>query len=508
MIIIKQNKLTKPKLSKLAQVIRVHKPLKFTPFILILLTGFFYLATIRTGQNWGDDFAMYIHHAQNFVQGRSYSDTGYIYNPFAPGVGPRSYPPIYPLMLAPIYAVWGFDFTPMKIEIILFFIGSLILLVLYYRKFFTLSYLSSYILLIGFNANYWDFKDNIQSDIPFLFFLCLTIFLLNKAQSSYYVNVLLAIFSGIAMYLAYGTRTIGFLLPLSLLLTDFIQYRRLRKTNIISLGIFIICFGVQSILIKSDASYFDTLSFDPSHIIYNIYIYMIDTANFWQDGYTFLNFILFFLINILAGVGYITLVKSKVTFLEIFIPLYTILILLWPAFQTNRFFLPIFPFYLQYVFFGIRTTVIWLKKQNYLVIFHNEKTMFYSLLLTLILFYGLRYTTLEYGPITNGMDNSATIALFDYIKDNTSKNAITVFVKARALSLYTQRASSVFYKPDNYSDLWSYFQSIKVNYFVVNSVQIDGKNDLEYLLPFLDKYKSQLFPVYSNVDFKVYKVIL
>ena len=52
--------------------------------IIIIMTGLFYLLTIREGHNWGGDFSAYIHHAKNIAEGSNYKDIGYIYNPFRP----------------------------------------------------------------------------------------------------------------------------------------------------------------------------------------------------------------------------------------------------------------------------------------------------------------------------------------------------------------------------------------------------------------------------------------
>jgi hypothetical protein len=70
--------------------------------LLILAIAGFQVATIRSGQDWGDDFAMYILHARNIAQGRDYAATGYIYNPDYPSLGPVTYPPVFPLLLSPI----------------------------------------------------------------------------------------------------------------------------------------------------------------------------------------------------------------------------------------------------------------------------------------------------------------------------------------------------------------------------------------------------------------------
>ena len=70
--------------------------------ICVLLAGVFYMLTIRDGHDWGDDFSMYIRHAENIAQGLPYAQSGYIYNPYNPSIGPRMYPPGFPLLLAPV----------------------------------------------------------------------------------------------------------------------------------------------------------------------------------------------------------------------------------------------------------------------------------------------------------------------------------------------------------------------------------------------------------------------
>ncbi|MGQ0643267.1 MAG: hypothetical protein ACT4P6_21185 [Gemmatimonadaceae bacterium] len=53
------------------------------------------------------DYAQYLSHARALVEGKSYTDIGYIYHPSAAMVGPRAYPPGLPLTLTPIVAFAG-----------------------------------------------------------------------------------------------------------------------------------------------------------------------------------------------------------------------------------------------------------------------------------------------------------------------------------------------------------------------------------------------------------------
>src|SRR2546425_1210967 len=83
--------------------------------VCAVLVGVFYLATIRDGQDWPDDFSQYIQHALNIAEGAPYAATGYIYNPHNPGIGPRTYPPGFPLLLAPVIKGFGLKLRPMRV---------------------------------------------------------------------------------------------------------------------------------------------------------------------------------------------------------------------------------------------------------------------------------------------------------------------------------------------------------------------------------------------------------
>jgi hypothetical protein len=122
--------------------------------LLACISGF-YVATIRQGNTWGDDFALYIRHAQNIAAGRPYSDTGYIYNPAVPIYGPPTYPPIFPLLLAPVYHFAGLNFWAMKCEQVAFFVLALLVIYVYLLRFTSPVNATIVIGLLGFNPNFW-----------------------------------------------------------------------------------------------------------------------------------------------------------------------------------------------------------------------------------------------------------------------------------------------------------------------------------------------------------------
>ena len=144
---------------------------------ILVIVLVFYIITIREGQDWAGDFSQYIDHATNLVKGKPYNDIGYIYNPDYPELGPRSYPIGFPLLLTPVIALFGLNLWAMKVELISIFVCSLLLFFLVLRQ-RAEKYPVLQVGLVAFSPYFWDFKDQVRSDIPFLLWVMLCIYLL------------------------------------------------------------------------------------------------------------------------------------------------------------------------------------------------------------------------------------------------------------------------------------------------------------------------------------------
>jgi 4-amino-4-deoxy-L-arabinose transferase-like glycosyltransferase len=81
-------------------------------FIFLALLLAVHLATLQDGHCWEfDDFGQYLAHARNLVEGRPYQDGIVLANTPA---SPAAYPPVYPLLLAPVWAAFGLNFIYLK----------------------------------------------------------------------------------------------------------------------------------------------------------------------------------------------------------------------------------------------------------------------------------------------------------------------------------------------------------------------------------------------------------
>ena len=115
-------------------------------------------------------------------------------------------------MLAPVVGIYGLDFRPMKILVLAFFIGSLLVMVSLFRNALSTSYLAVLVLIVGLNPFFWEFKDHVLSDIPFLFIALLSLRLFTYADApdaSGGRRATLAVLSGVVAYAAYATRTLA-----------------------------------------------------------------------------------------------------------------------------------------------------------------------------------------------------------------------------------------------------------------------------------------------------------
>lgn len=461
--------------------------------LLIIIMAFFYITTIRQGHNWGGDFSMYIHHAKNICEGIDYNATGYIYNPSVPSWGPKAYPPVFPLLLAPVYYAFGLNLTAMKIEIIAIFFIFLSVFFRIIKNDLPLTYSVAVILTIGLNPFFWDFKDNIVSDIPFLLFTYLTLMLVGHTYASSYTKkyrLLYSILAGLLMYLSVGTRSIGIVLIPCLFIYDIIVSKKPTLFPFVATLACILFMIPQMLLLSGAGNYSDQVTLNWRAILNNLDLYSQSISAIWHNGYS-RNLALSLIIFIFASIGYLTRVKEGPTVFEVFAVLYMVPVVIWPSYQGTRFLIPIIPLLIFYLFYSIHKSPFFQQRAS-------KSTVFMLLILAIFFSYTGKYMKTDFGPLKEGIGKKTSKELFAYIKKHTNKNAVFIFLKPRVLSLFTSRSASVYYRPSDGKDLLMYFKRIGVSYVVVRPAY-EKALDL-----FIRKYQENFKLVYTNPDFKMY----
>lgn len=184
----------------------------FEYLIVLVLLLPLSIINIKSSHDWGDDFAQYIHQAQNLLVGVSQNETGYVFNPNE-FIGPQAYPVGFPILLIPIIAFFGVNYTALLLYISLFFITTFFIGFLFLRRSFSFIISAITIFIIAYNPIMLRFKTEVLSDIPFLFFVMIILLLQTKKQTIP-VILITAILTAFTMHI----RTVGITLLFSVLI--------------------------------------------------------------------------------------------------------------------------------------------------------------------------------------------------------------------------------------------------------------------------------------------------
>lgn len=139
-----------------------------------------------------------------------------------------------PLILTPIYAIWGFDFVKMKILIIILGLSLFPLLILIFQKYHDLYWSIALSLVCSVSAHLVSSSTVLMTEIPYMFWSCLTILVAYKYHSAdvFKIKWLLLLFAAAVM--TYLTRAIGVSMfgAITMFLLLHVPWRKLFSYNI------------------------------------------------------------------------------------------------------------------------------------------------------------------------------------------------------------------------------------------------------------------------------------
>jgi hypothetical protein len=481
---------------------------------LIVALGALHLATLRQGQEWGDDFSLYVAHARNLAEGRPYADTGYVYNRADPILSPRTYPPMFPLLLVPVYLVWGMNLTAMKIWGVLLFMALLGVLALLMRERLPFHYVIGCLTLFALNPYIWQQKDRLLSETPFMLFAYLSLVLAGRAwrQETGKGAFFWGLAAGMAAYLAFGTRTVGVVLIPSFIVCDWLRRRRIGVGSAAMVAAFFAGVAVQKRLLAVEGSYLDQLLFDPALYVRIALSEVRALGYFLENGYSdAARLLLFACLCALACWTYLARlrdarsgapVESGLTACELFAVFNAFLLMFWPAAENERRFLvPVLPLFFLWAAEGLhRLSAASLRCL--------EMPIAAALALAVLLSYAGWYGRMDTGPIHDGVTSPEAVALFDWVQQHTDRGDVFLFQKPRAFALYTGRHSLSHHKADDAPRLARTLREHGANHVVVyySSPFPIFQNSARLVETFIADNPSSFDQVYENRSFRVYRL--
>lgn len=421
-------------------------------FLLILAAScaLFY-GGFSGGHDWGGDFSAYIMQARSIVEHNPLefiAANRFTIERSSVAMGPVAYPWGFPLMLAPVYAVFGLNLTALKLVVLAAYAGLLATLYFGLREIHARVGLLLLVALFAFNPGMLRFGDQIMADIPFLFLSTLSTILIWRTVAR--AQVMLQpladqLILGVLLAMTCAVRSNGLLLLPVLACAQVLaaQERRARVPGAAGRRILVwlapyVAFVLLSLLMRSvlpegGGSYLGhlkniSLPELAASIRYNLSL----PAEFFGSMPLYLLSIPFAILGIRHR-------WRDSSCILLYCGLTLALYIVWPFRQGLRFLFPILPFYISFALSGLEV----IAASRFAA---AGKILIALCMLLALAFFSESLTHVRNNlaaarPVPDGPYSSASKDLFGYLEQHAQASDVIVFRKPRVLRLMTGRPS-------------------------------------------------------------------
>jgi hypothetical protein len=464
---------------------------------VIVFVAVAYLASVSPGHVFvNDDFAAYVMHAANLVEGRPYTFIHYVPNPQALWLAPTNgYPPVYPMILAPAYKVWGLNLRALKIVTVLCFVGFLVIFELFTRPMLSPLLSICALLVLSLNPIFWDQRNYILSEFPYLMFsfgALLVIQYTYKDLSSQDLRLGAALLLSVLLYGAYGTRTVGIALVPALAVADFVKFKRPSRFLVMAVAFTAVLFFVQAVFFTWPKGYISAFQFSPQLIFSNALYYAKTLSYMWQNGFSKELQIVFALsFTALAGVGFVRSLVNERSAREFYLLGYLAILFAWTAEIGLRGLLPILPLYVAY---GLR---------EFGRVIESLGAYRAPVITALLVIVGVTYSgeirkESRQQPEPNVQDPAAR-ELFGFLRAQTQPSDVLVFPKPRSLALFTNHAVASLAFNESPEDSTNFMKSIHATVLVKTGWSPPSWQHL------LESDRGHALEIFHNSDYQVFR---
>jgi 4-amino-4-deoxy-L-arabinose transferase-like glycosyltransferase len=489
---------------------------KYQWFWVVLLFIPLLFISNRSSHDWGDDFAQYIHQAKNIVQGIPQSQTGYIFNPENKDIGPKAYPVGFPMFLAPVYALFGLNMKAYTVFITLIYFALGLLLVKFFQRYFSFIASAALAAIFLYNPQMLIFKQEVMSDLPFTLLLVTALLLYEPEKEFTWLRIVMfSLVTGLMI----SVRPIGFVF-LAAIIID-ITWKLFGKKNVLGSGnmkggiITLFVWALTPVLIYfllnilifripsggslsnylaffSFSSFISTFSANLEHYT-EVFRYIYTPGAGITRG---IALICGFFVVVMTLTGIIKKVSDKSEAVDIFFIFYMLVLMVYPNnFSAFRFMVPVDFLLLMYAAQGIKSVMVFPRVSG------KIKAMVLSSLLLIMFLPGIAGVIKGRNTTLAGPQEQSAIEAFTHIRDSLPENAVLMFAKPRALSLYAER--SAFADPI-IKDMTKFHEQVVaagVNYFLLSN-KISSEESKRYMRVMGDRVEK----VWSNDVFELYRL--
>lgn len=477
---------------------------RIQPFLVLLLLLPLLFLNLKTSHDWGDDFAQYIHQAQNLLEGKSQNETGVVFNE-THFIGPVAYPIGFPIILAPVLKSFGYNLLVLNVYLSAFLVLSCFLGFIFLRRRFSFHTALITILIIAYNPIMLSLKTEVLSDLPYLFFSLLSLWLITSKRLLWQEITL-----GISIALSVHIRSVGFILLFIYVLSFVFNYTAdkkktgaLLKQFVFGVGAFLVIYIALKIAIPCTTNY----------------PFPIEISNFWNNSNAHLNYNLdnlfaffkkfngspFSYIGLVAACTLISFSiigmayawkSNKKDLVNYYVLVYTFIIITLKFGDAGfRFILPILFFIFYYAILALSKCIENMGfKKNWLPFLVGALCIFsYKPELTILLN--------TKNDITEGPEKPDAKKMFEYINANLTPNDIIEFEKPRVIALYTKTKSVAILPVQSEQMIKSDLKKIKATYVLVHYILTD-----QPIRQYTQNPANGCVSVYKLNDLELFKV--
>ena len=473
-----------------------------------LLIAIALILTLRGGTEWDGDDALYIMNARNIVLGLPYGNTPYIFNPANP-INPTSYPPGFPLLLAPIYWLFGVSFAKMKVLCIVCFAAFVSIFARIAVRYVSPGLALAAAAVVGMHPYYWDFKDTLYSEFPFMFTCYAALLLIDKVQRAndrHLVDIAAAI---IALAAAYLIRAIGIVVfPAALLSALMISRRAIALTSAL-LGCAVLIILIIQRIFPADlgtyVGYFRDFSLHGVHMALLRYGRVRSTI----IGTAVVNRVpvvatcLELALGLMVLVGFLAQVlRHRISVFEMFFIGYSCFLIIYPVtLEPDRYAMPIWPFLFLYAASGLAVLMRFVAPVG-------RRIASGAIAAVIVGCYAAQYSAFASVPLIYPIEAPPSLALFAAIRGQVPTDAVVLTRKPTTIALLTGRRATVWGLNDDDSQLWDYITRQRVSYIVQERYRVfEANRDPNAVIDgFVERNEPKLQLVFRNAWYNLYRV--
>lgn len=454
-----------------------------------LLTAF-YAFNITGEHGWADDGAAYLRHAQNLVAHRNYADV--LFTATAHTLTyQKVYPPLLPLVLAPVVYLFGLNFPAFKCEMYLFYLVSLALVPTALKRRMTVLGSLAVVLLLGLNPNLLTIVDHINANVLALLLNLLFVIIVQRSDSNSLAQGALA---GLVAAAAFATSGIGMVAMGGLVIYTLIRDRRITRFLMAAAGVMIVLLALMHQSFVSEGIYMQQLRERLNYMTLrrNFIQYPLAVATLFGRSP-----VLGMIVALCFILGLIRQIRDGAGIWECLAACHLAILSLWPFSDPFRFLLPIMPLIVSYIVKGFVVLTSALPRPV------AQAAVLLALAAVSASFvrgYYQDYRELQ----KNGIFAPESREVWDYVRNHTPEGSMILFRKQRTLSLLTGRHAAGFASDYPQTEDWADLCSVHPDYIL--AAPSIFRDDHRVLDPILEQQRDQLDLAFSNLEFRLYAV--